>query len=150
MIHRRQNTNKRDNYEDNSVTVECAECDRIEDSDHILKCNSVFCRNGKREAWRKLKRQIGPYTDERVMHNMWLRVHSYVNEHVLDHGPLYSVHKEEILEELHDLSRIWWKHMILGRISKKWASANEVALWQHGKIIKMDATTWTAMVISSL
>jgi hypothetical protein len=91
MIHGWQNTNKRQNYEDNSVAVECAECDQIEDSDHILKCDSVFRRNGRQEACRKLKRQIGPYTDKRVLHNMWLGVHSYVDEHVPEHGPLYSV-----------------------------------------------------------
>jgi hypothetical protein len=91
MIHGWQNTNKRRNYEDSLVAVECAECDRIEDSGHVLKYNIVSRRSGRRDAWRKLKRKLGSYTDERVLHNMLLEVHSYVDEHVSEHGPLYSI-----------------------------------------------------------
>jgi hypothetical protein len=63
---------------------------------------------------------------------------------------LYIVYEEELLTAFNEKSRIGWKHLILGRISTKWAVANEVVLRQHGWSNKMDATTWTAMVISLL
>jgi len=63
-------------------------------------------------------------TDDRVLNNIWLGLHSFENWNVPECGPIMDAIEEYIRETFDDQTKICWYRCAIGRVSSRWSAAN--------------------------
>ena len=81
---------------------------------------------------------------------MWLGLHAFENEHEPEVGPVRHPYEIKLETAFREQTTIGWYQMLMGRMSFTWAEANRDIWTAEGRKMKLNDTTWTAKVVSSM
>ena len=102
----------------------------------------------RRDNWNQIKKQMKGCTHNTILTQIYQGLHSTWYEHDPELGPIREKKEEITIPCFEEQTEIGWKHMLLGRISKRWGRANERLTSNFKKPI--DADTWSARLIRIL
>ena len=149
MVYEWNATKTRQAYKDPTVELKCCDCEMDEDARHVYRCQHKRQINHRKTEWKTVKRSLR-MVDTRIVHHMWLGLHSFERDHQPEVGPIVRVHENIIAEAFANQTEIGWYHMLMGRVSKKWAEANRHICNKEGVKMVQTNETWTSKVVESM
>ena len=149
MIHRWLPTNVKKKMHRSIDDEKCKGCGDVETQEHMFRCPAVAAVANRKAAWKVLKRNMRKTAHEKVLEHMWYGLTAVFSNGDSELGPIYSREEESLKECFDDQSEIGWDNLVFGRISMKWAIANN-DLRQRDGLRTINPTVFATKIIGEL
>jgi hypothetical protein len=128
----------------------CCECGEHEDAKHVYRCDNARRVSNRKKFWIQTTKRLKRWMDGRTLYHMWLGLHPFEKEHEPEAGSVRHPYEITLENAFRDQTKIGWYQMLMSRMSSTWAEAKRNIWTAEGRIMKLNDTTWTARIVSSL
>ena len=106
-------------------TSKCCVCGGDDRQLHYLECEGDFYVKARKDAWKVFEKAMRKYRNEKsLLQTIWVGNTNYIVDeydgHLPDGPELTRNQYNALVEAYEDQQTIGWKHLFVGRISKKW------------------------------